>query len=135
MPVDTQQLLDAAEKLGKLVTEHPILGRYTDASRLLSADSEATRLLADMDREIQAVSQQEQQGVPPTPAQKQRLQSLQATLAGNLKVKNFTLAQYELTDLLRSISQSWQKPIAEVQKAASSKTAAAPAAPASKLVF
>jgi cell fate (sporulation/competence/biofilm development) regulator YlbF (YheA/YmcA/DUF963 family) len=131
MAVDTKDLLEAAEKLGKLVTDHPVLTRYTEASKSLSADSEATRLLADMDKEIQLLTQQEQQGVPPTAAQRQKVQTLQATLASNLKVKNFTLAQYELTDLLRQISQAWQKPIAAAQKAAGS---GKPSAPASKLV-
>jgi len=137
MPADTQQILDAADKLGKLVIEHSILTRYLEASKSLSEDSQATRLLGDMDREIQLLSQQEQAGQPPTMAQQQKLKMLQATLSSNLKIKNFTLVQYELTDLLRKISQAWQKPIADAQKSATPSKGgpAAPAAPASKLVY
>lgn len=117
MPTDTQTIVDASEKLGKLITEHPALTRYAEAQKAVASDPETSRLFQQFDQEVAAMSQQEQTGQPLSPAQKQRLQGLQQVIAGNLKVKAFSIAQVEMTDLLRKVSQAWQKPIAEMQSA------------------
>lgn len=120
MPADTQQILDAAEKLGKLITEHPAIARYAEAQKGVAADPEASRLFQQFDQEVSVLGQQEQSGQPITAAQKQKLQTLQQTIASNLKVKAFSIAQVELTELLRKVSQAWQKPVAEAQQGAKS---------------
>ena len=135
MPADTQSILDAAEKLGKLITEHPALTRYADAQKAVAADAETSRLFQQFDGEVAKLSQQEQSGVPMTDQQQMRLQQMQQVIASNLKVKAFSLAQVELTELLRKVSQAWQKPVAEVQRGAKSGAAAAPAPAASKLIL
>jgi cell fate (sporulation/competence/biofilm development) regulator YlbF (YheA/YmcA/DUF963 family) len=136
MPADTQQIVDAAEKLGKMITEHPAIQRYTEAQKAVAADAETSRLFQQFDQEVAAMSQQEQSGQPLSATQKQRLQQLQQVIASNLKVKAFSIAQMELTELLRKVSQAWQKPVAEAQQAAKSSAASgAPAASPSKLVL
>jgi cell fate (sporulation/competence/biofilm development) regulator YlbF (YheA/YmcA/DUF963 family) len=125
MPSDTNTILDAAEKLGKLITEHASVGKYIEASKSVAADPEASRLFAEFDREVMTMSQQEQTGQPISAAQKQRLQTLQATIASNLKVKSFSIAQMEMTELLRKVSQAWQRPVAEAQAAAKGSNAPA----------
>lgn len=137
MPADTQQIIDAAEKLGKLIIEHPAISRYVEAQKGIAADPEASRLFQQFDQEVMTLSQQEQAGQPISAAQKQKLQVLQQTIAGNLKVKAFSIAQMELTELLRKVSQAWQKPVAEAQQGAKASTGNGPA-PASggpKLVY
>lgn len=149
MPTDTQSIIDAAEKLGKLITEHPALQRYSEAQKAVAADPETSRLFQQFDQEVAAMSQQEQSGQPLSAQQKQRLQGLQTMIASNLKVKAFSIAQVEMTDLLRKVSQAWQRPIAEMQQAnkisggsgggasaggASAGGAPAAASPTSKLV-
>jgi cell fate (sporulation/competence/biofilm development) regulator YlbF (YheA/YmcA/DUF963 family) len=127
MPADTQSILDAAEKLGKLITEHAAITKYVEAAKGVSADPEASRLFADFDREVMTLSQQEQSGQPVSAAQRQRLQTLQATIASNLKVKSFSIAQTEMTELLRKVSQAWQRPVAEAQAAVKGGAGGAPA--------
>ena len=135
MPADTQSIVDAAEKLGKLVTEHPSLAKYAEAQKAVAADPETSRLFQQFDAEVAKLSQQEQSGVPMTEAQQVRLQQMQQVIAGNLKVKAFSIAQVELTELLRKVSQAWQKPVAEIQRGGKAGAAAAPAASASKLII
>ena len=136
MPTDTPAIVEAAEKLGKLITEHPALQRYADAQKAVASDPETSRLFQQFDAEVASMSQQEQAGQALTAAQKQRLQSLQQVIAGNLKVKAFSIAQMEMTELLRKVSQAWQKPIAEMQAATKAGAGEKPtAAPASKLVL
>lgn len=135
MPADTQQIIDAAEKLGKLITEHPAIARYAEAQKGVAADPEASRLFQQFDQEVSALGQQEQSGQPISAAQKQKLQSLQQTIASNLKVKAFSIAQVELTELLRKVSQAWQKPVAEAQSGAKASSGNGPAAGGPKLVY
>lgn len=128
MPADTQQIIDAAEKLGKLITEHSAIARYAEAQKAIAGDPEASRLFQQFDQEVMALSQQEQSGQPISAAQKQKLQLLQQNIASNLKVKAFSIAQMELTELLRKVSAAWQKPVAEAQQSAKTSGGNGPAA-------
>jgi len=113
MPVDTQQLMDEAEKLGQLVAQHPTIARYKQAQKSLTDDAEANRLLADFERQIETLGRQEQAGMPVTDAQRMQLESLQGRIVSNLKIKAWNQAQVEFVDLLRKISQTIQKPLQE----------------------
>jgi cell fate (sporulation/competence/biofilm development) regulator YlbF (YheA/YmcA/DUF963 family) len=136
MPADTQAIIDAAEKLGKLITEHPAIQKYADAQKAVAGDPETSRLFQQFDAEVARLSQQEQSGQQMTEQQQLRLQQMQQVIASNLKVKAFSLAQVELTDLLRKVSQAWQRPVAEAQAGGKPGASAAASAPAaSKLII
>lgn len=113
MPADVNEILSAAENLGKLVSQHPSIEKYKSAQKLMSEDSEASSLMRDLERLIENLSRQEQSGIAVTDAQKLQLDGLQGRIASNLKVKNLHLAQMEFVDLLRKVSQAWQKPLAD----------------------
>ena len=113
MPTDTQQILDAAEKLSAMVADHPATAKYKAAQKAVSDDPEAGRMLADFDRQIDTLGRQEQQGLPITDAQRMQLESLQTRIVSNLKVKNLNLAQVEFVDLLRRVNQTIQRPLTE----------------------
>lgn len=109
MPVETQQIMDEATKLGDLVAQHPAVSRYKDARKAVEQDSEANRLLADFDRQIESLARQQQAGMPVTDAQQQQLESLQGRIVSHLKIKALNLAQVEFIDLLRRITQTIQR--------------------------
>jgi cell fate (sporulation/competence/biofilm development) regulator YlbF (YheA/YmcA/DUF963 family) len=111
MPVDTQQLMDEASKLGDLVAQHPSVARYKDARKAVEQDADAGRLLAEFDRQIEALSRQQQSGLGVTDAQQQQLEALQSRIVSHLKIKALNLAQVEFIDLLRKITQTIQKPL------------------------
>jgi len=125
MAVDTQQLLDEAEKLGQLVAQHPVIARYKQAQKSLGDDAEANRLLADFERQIETLSRQEQSGMPVTDAQRIQLEALQGRIVSNLKIKAWNQAQVEFVDLLRKISQTIQKPLQDPATQAGGAAAAA----------
>ena len=122
MPVDTQQILDAAEKLGQILKDHPAVERFKSAQKSVSEDPEAGRLLASFEQQLEALGRQEQSGRPVTDAQRLQLESLQSKIVSHIKIKNLNLAQVEFVDLLRKINQTYQRPLADV----------APGAPGSK---
>jgi cell fate (sporulation/competence/biofilm development) regulator YlbF (YheA/YmcA/DUF963 family) len=121
--------MDEAAKIGELVKQHPAVARYKDARRAVEEDAEASRMMAELDRQLESLARQAQAGMPPTDAQQQQVEALQNRLVSNLKVKALNLAQVEFVDLLRKISQTIQRPLADPPPAG----AAAPgvAAPAS----
>lgn len=114
MPADTQQIMDEAVKLGKLVAQHPAIARYKEARRAVDQDAEATRMLGEMDRQIEALTRQAQAGMPVTDAQQQQLETLQNRIVSHIKIKALNLAQMEFVDLLRKVSQTIQRQVADV---------------------
>jgi len=114
MPVDTQQILDEAQKLGDLLKQHPAVARYRDAQQAVANDPEAGRLLAEFDRTLGTLDRQEQTGMPVTDAQRQQLESLQTRIVSHLKIKNLNLAQVDFVDLLRKVNQTIQRPLQEI---------------------
>src|SRR5437899_640047 len=126
MPVDTQQIMDEAEKLGRLVAQHPAVERYKNAQRAVAEDAEASRLLADFERTLAKLDQQAQAGLAVTDAQRDQLEALQGRIVSHIKVKALNMAQVEFVDLLRRITQTIQKPLSDTPAVAGH----APAAPA-----
>jgi len=112
MAVDTDQIMQEAEKLGQLVAQHPAVARYKQAQRSVAEDPEAGRLLADFDRQLESLGRQEQAGMPVTDAQRMQLESLQGRIISHIKIKNLNMAQTEFVDLLRRITQTIQRPLA-----------------------
>jgi cell fate (sporulation/competence/biofilm development) regulator YlbF (YheA/YmcA/DUF963 family) len=113
MPVDTDQIIAEAEKLGQLVAQHPAIARYKQAQKAVADDPEAGRLLADFDRQLETLGRQEQSGMPVTDAQRMGLESLQGRIISHIKIKALNMAQVEFVDLLRKVTQTIQKPLAD----------------------
>lgn len=118
MADQTQEIMETAQKLGDLVSKHPATDKYRQAQKAVSEDAEASRLLADFDRQLESLARQEQTGMPVTDAQRQQLESLQSRISSHIKVKNLSLAQVDFMDLLRKISATWQRPLAETSPTA-----------------
>src|SRR5436189_4142379 len=114
MPPDTQSILDAAEKIGLMVKDHPAFERYRAAAKTVGEDPEAGRLVNDFNRQLETLMRQEQSGMPITDAQHQQLEVLQQRIAGHIKMKALHLAQTDFYDLMRKITQTIQKPLADV---------------------
>lgn len=114
MPVEAKDIIDHAERLGKLVADHPAVQKYRDAQKSVGDDPDARAALSDFNRMIESLARQEQQGMSITDAQRLSLESLQTRVASNLKVKALNIAQVDFMDLLRKVSEAWQKPLSTV---------------------
>jgi cell fate (sporulation/competence/biofilm development) regulator YlbF (YheA/YmcA/DUF963 family) len=126
MPVDTQQIMDEAAKVGELVAQHPIVARYKQARKAVEEDADASRLLAELDRQVDALTRQHQSGIAPTDAQQHAVEALQNKIVSHIKIKALNLAQVEFVDLLRKITQTIQRPLAEAPVAAGPAAASGP---------
>jgi cell fate (sporulation/competence/biofilm development) regulator YlbF (YheA/YmcA/DUF963 family) len=122
MPVDTQEILTEADKLGQLVAQHPAVAKYKQAQKSVSEDPDASRLLAEFERTLESLGRQEQSGMPVTDAQRQKLESLQSQIMSHIKVKALNMAQVDFVDLLRRVNQTIQSKLVDLP-AARAKTA------------
>jgi cell fate (sporulation/competence/biofilm development) regulator YlbF (YheA/YmcA/DUF963 family) len=118
MAVDTQQIMDAADKLGQLLKEHPAVDRYKQAQKAVAEDPDAGRLLAEFDRQLETLGRLEQSGGAVTDAQRMQLEALQSRIVSHIKIKNLNLAQVEFVDLLRKVSQQYQRHLSDAPAAA-----------------
>jgi cell fate (sporulation/competence/biofilm development) regulator YlbF (YheA/YmcA/DUF963 family) len=123
MPVDTQELVDQAAKLGLLLKDHPSVERFRAAQKAVAEDIEASRMLAEFDRQAETLVRQEQQGRPVSDAQRMQLESLQSKIVSHIKIKNLNLAHMEFTDLLRKIGDAYKRPAMESISASAPKPA------------
>jgi len=112
MPVEAPEIMQSAEKLGQLVAQHPAVEKYKQAQKAVSQDPDASKLLADFDKQLETLARQEQSGMHVTDAQRMSLESIQSRIVSNPKVKALNTAQVDFMDLLRKVSQAWQKPLA-----------------------
>ena len=113
MPVDTQQIMDAADKLGQMVAQHPAIDKYKQAQKALADDPDASRLLNEFNRQLMTLARQEESGMPVSDAQRHSLEGLQAQLASHLKIKALNMAQVEFIDLLRRVSDAIRSKISD----------------------
>jgi cell fate (sporulation/competence/biofilm development) regulator YlbF (YheA/YmcA/DUF963 family) len=113
MPADTDQILAEADKLGRLVAQHPAVERYKNAQRAVADDPDANRTMAEFERQLESLARQEQTGTPVTDAQRQQLETLQSRIVSNVKVKNLNMAQVDFIDLLRKVNQAVQSKVVE----------------------
>src|SRR5208282_532435 len=102
-PSDTTQVMEAAEKVAQLLGQHPAVGKYKQAQRAVADDPDASRLLAEFDRQIHRLAQQQQTGMQITAAQQDQLEALQTKIISHIKIKALNMSQVEYVDLRRKI--------------------------------
>src|SRR2546430_7465042 len=93
--------------------DHPSCEKYRAAAKTVGEDPEAGRLVNDFNRQLETLLRQDQSGMPVTDAQHQQLESLQQRIASHIKMKALHMAQTDFYDLMRKITQTIQKQLAE----------------------
>ena len=71
----TQEILDAAAELGKLIATHPAAVKFEDTIKKLQDDVEAQRLMTDLNRHMESLQEKEANGKPIEVADKKKLSS------------------------------------------------------------
>ena len=99
----TQDILDAAKSLGKLISTHPAAKRMDDLMKKLQSDREAQRALTDFNRHMQMLSQKEQMGQPIEVEDKRKMDQFQSAVAANLVLRELQMAQMDYLDLMRQV--------------------------------
>ena len=82
--------------------------------------------MAEFDRQLEALSRQQQSGLPVSDAQQASLEALQSRIVSHLKIKALNLAQVEFVDMLRRITQTVQSKLSLQEAPASAGSGAGP---------
>ena len=99
----TQEILDAAGELGKLIASHGVAAKFEQALKALQDDVPAQRALTDYQRHLTAVGEKEAAGKPIEVDDKQKLEALQRTIIQTPVLRDFQLAQMDYLDLMRQV--------------------------------
>jgi cell fate (sporulation/competence/biofilm development) regulator YlbF (YheA/YmcA/DUF963 family) len=102
----TQEILSAAEKVGKLIASHDTARKLEAAMGRLQADVDAQRVLNDYNRHLQKLGEKEQAGQPIEVAEKQQLEKLQNAVIRNAILRDFQMAQMDYLDLMRKVDEA-----------------------------
>ncbi len=104
----TEEIIDAAEKLGQLINQHPAASAYNNAVVAIEANDDAKHLLTDYNRLMQTVMEKQQTGQPIEVDEKHKLEELQGKVIANDTLKALQVAEMDYADLRRKINEAIQ---------------------------
>jgi len=102
----TDQIIQAASELGKLIATHETGRKFADTVRKLEADVEAQRILNDYNRHLMSLAQKEQAGQPIEVEDKHKVEQLQSAMAQNALLREFQMVQMDYLDLMRRVEEA-----------------------------
>lgn len=101
----TQEILSAAADLGKLIATHPAAVKFEDTVKKLQDDTEAQRLMTDLNRHMEKLGEKESKGQPIEVADKKTLEELQHKVMSHSLLSQFQMVQMDYLDLMRQVDQ------------------------------
>lgn len=131
-----ETLIIEARKLGGLIAQQPVVKSYRELTRQLELDIGARSLLEQFERSMELLAMKEASGQPLDLAEKQKIQSLQQSVAIHPFLKKLIGAQLEYMELMRNVQEAINDGVNEPAGAAKEiDSTSAPAAPASQLII
>jgi cell fate (sporulation/competence/biofilm development) regulator YlbF (YheA/YmcA/DUF963 family) len=124
----TQEILDAASKLGQQIAEHEATSKLAAVLKNLEANTEAQRTLNDHNRYAQTLGEKEAAGKPIEVDEKRKLTSLHTAVIHHPLLRDMQMAQMDYADLMRRVDD------AMTGRMAGADAPAAPAAARSPLI-
>lgn len=109
----TDDIIKDAKALGEKLAEHDAVKKAKDALDRFEKDTDAQQVMQQFSQTLQKLAQKEASGQPIEVSEKKQLQELQASMAHNLTMRQFQMAQMDLEDLLRQVDQHVTGPATE----------------------
>lgn len=102
----TEEILDAARQLGKLIGSHEAAKKFADVMGHLREDDDAQRLLNDYNRQLSTITEKESAGTPVEVEDKRKLESLQTQVMTNDVLRDLQMVQMDYVDLMRRVDDA-----------------------------
>ena len=99
----TQEILDQARNLGKMIKDHDSVKKLEKAVAALKEDKDAQQALNDYNQQANTVAEKEQKGQPVEVEDKHKLQELHKAVILNKVLQDFQVAQMDYADLMRQV--------------------------------
>ncbi len=115
---NTDEILRSATDLGKLIAKHNASIQLKDLVKRLRDDADAQRILNDYNRQVQNISEKEQDGKPIEVEEKHQLEKLRTKLIQTPILRDFQMVQMDYLDLMRRVDEAIQSPMTPPQPAA-----------------
>jgi cell fate (sporulation/competence/biofilm development) regulator YlbF (YheA/YmcA/DUF963 family) len=106
-----EEILDLAARLGKAIGSDPRASRLREARVALEASLEARQLLADYEKQQQAVRRLELENKPIEPDDKRKLADLHAKVVGSEVLKGLLTAEADYVELSSLVHQRIEQEI------------------------
>ena len=102
----TEEVIEAARQLGKLIGEHDAARKFADVMKQLREDDDAQRLLTDYNRQINTIAEKEGAGTPIEVEDKRKLDDLQTQVMTHDLLRDLQMVQMDYVDLMRRVDES-----------------------------
>ena len=102
---EEKAIIDAADTRGKLLADHPATQKLEGLLKQLDADTDAQRLMNDLNRHNQTLAEKQAEGKPIEVDDKRKLQELQQNVAMNAILRDLQMAQMDYVDLMRKVDE------------------------------
>lgn len=102
----TQEILQAAQDLGKLIASHPAAVQFEKIVKELQADIQAQRLMTDLNRQLEKIAEKEANQQPIEVADKRAVEEIQNKVIRHPLLSKFQMVQMDYLDLMRQVDQA-----------------------------
>lgn len=102
---DTDAILEAADQLGKLIADHEATRKLDGLLKQLDADTDAQRLMNDLNRHRQTLAEKQAEAKPIEVEDKRKLEQLQQDVAAHAVLRDLQMAQMDYVDLMRKVDE------------------------------
>ena len=103
-----------AEQLGKAIAASPQAARLRQARQALTADAQTAQLLREYNAQASRLERLEAEQQPVGDEERRKLQELHGKLVSSELFKEYTQAQVEFAELMRTVNEAIRKPLGEV---------------------
>ncbi|HOQ62030.1 MAG TPA: YlbF family regulator [Vicinamibacterales bacterium] len=100
------QLIQKAEELGRLLSEHERFKGLIAARDVVRADPKAAQLLRDYDALVRKVQHLAETGQPIGVDDKHKLADMEKLLSGNAAIRDFAAAQADFTEMMNHVNRA-----------------------------
>ena len=104
--VTTQEIVDSAVNLGKLLAKHEAVSELEAVLKQFQQDVDSQRLFNDYQRHMAKMAEKEAQGDPIEVEDKRRLQQLQEGVIHNPILRQLQIKQMDYLDLMRRVDEA-----------------------------
>jgi cell fate (sporulation/competence/biofilm development) regulator YlbF (YheA/YmcA/DUF963 family) len=102
----TQEIVQAAQSLGKLIAGHPMSQRFEQVVSKLRQDTAAQRVLTDYNRMAEKIGQKETAGQAIEVDEKRQLEKVRNEMIRNSLLSELQMAQMDYLDLMRQVDDA-----------------------------
>ena len=106
MNQQSDQVIDKAVELGKLIANSPAAKALLKARQELQADEQAHKMLEDYQNQMQRIAQLEEDTKPVEPEDKQKLVEFQQQVASHSTLKQWMQAQADFSQLMHKVNKA-----------------------------